>query len=237
MCTRREMRGLVARDGYTFLLDQAYFTLREHFKVQSLDGFACEQMPAAIGAPRPSLPSLRPALPRCLGHTPRPLEQAYFSLREQFKVQSVDGFGCEQMPAAIGAAGAILHYLKTELRRSLGHISRLVVYRNSQFMVVDAATQANLELVQARGGGRDTSLLGCLDRTQTPMGARKLRDWILHPLCDLTALRERQQLIGDLLAEPFILGALRETLKSIRDLERTVGRLTQTGGNARDLQV
>ncbi len=180
----REVRGLVARDGYTFLLDQAYFTLREHFKVQSLDGF-----------------------------------------------------GCEQMPEAIGAAGAILHYLKTELRRSLGHISRLVVYRNSQFMVVDAATQANLELVQARGGGRDTSLLGALDRTVTPMGARKLRDWVLHPLCDLAPLNLRQQTIGDLLAEPFLLGNLRETLKSIRDMERTVGRLTQTGGNARDLQV
>lgn len=180
----REIRGLVARDGYTFLLDQAYFTLREHFKVQSLDGF-----------------------------------------------------GCEQMPAAIGAAGAILHYLKTELRRSLGHISRLIVYRNSQFMVVDAATQVNLELVQSRGGGRDTSLLGALDRTVTPMGARKLRDWILHPLCDLAPLNQRQQMIGDLLAEPFLLGNLRDTLKSIRDMERTVGRLTQTGGNARDLQV
>jgi len=180
----REIRGLVARDGYTFLLDQAYFTLREHFKVQSLDGF-----------------------------------------------------GCEDRPAAIGAGGAILHYLKTELRRSLSHITRLICYRNSQFMVLDAATQANLELVAARGGGRDTSLLGALDRTVTPMGARKVRDWILHPLCDLAPLRQRQQVIADLLAEPFLLGNLRETLKSIRDLERTVGRLTQTGGNARDLQV
>ncbi len=180
----REIRGLVARDGYTFLHEQAYFTLRDHFKVQSLDGF-----------------------------------------------------GCEGLPAAIGAAGAILHYLKTELRRSLTHITRLAFYRNSQFMVLDAATQGNLELVQARGGGRDTSLLGALDRTVTPMGARKMRDWILHPLCDLAPLRQRQQMIADLLAEPFLLGNIRETLKSIRDMERTVGRLTQTGGNARDLQV
>ena len=141
------------------------------------------------------------------------------------------------MPAAIGAAGAILHYLKTELRRSLGHITRLAVYQNSQFMVLDATTQANLELVQARGGGRDTSLLSALDRTVTPMGARKLRDWILHPLCALGALGARQQMIADFLAEPFLLGNIRETLKSIRDMERTVGRLTQTGGNARDLQV
>ena len=163
-------------------------------------------------------------------------EQAYYALREHFRVQSLDGFGCAEMHAAQSAAGAILQYLK-ELRRSLNHVARLTVYRNSQFMIVDAATQANLELTANRGGGRDTSLLGCLDRTHTPMGARKLRDWILHPLCDLAMLRERQNLIGDLLAEPFILGNLRETLKGIRDLERTIGRLTQTGGNARDLMV
>jgi DNA mismatch repair protein MutS len=69
------------------------------------------------------------------------------------------------------------------------------------------------------------------------MGARKLRDWILHPLCDARPLMARQQMIGDLIAEPFLLGQVRETLKSIRDIERTVGRLTQTGGNARDLMV
>ncbi|HYR58551.1 MAG TPA: DNA mismatch repair protein MutS [Chthoniobacteraceae bacterium] len=170
-------------------------------------------------------------------------DHAYPALREHFKVQSLDGFGCTEMPAAIGAAGAILHYLRHELRRSLGHVTRLVAYRNSQFMVLDAATQSNLELVEARNagakgtGGRDTSLLGALDRTVTPMGARKLRDWILHPLCELPELRARQEMIGALLAEPFLLGNLRETLKSIRDMERTVGRLTQTGGNARDLQV
>ncbi len=164
-------------------------------------------------------------------------DHAYPALREHFKVQSLDGFGCTEMPAAIGAAGAILHYLQHELRRSLGHVARLVAYRNSQFMVVDATTQTNLELVTSRGGNRDTSLLGALDRTVTPMGARKMRDWILHPLCELGELRARQDLIGQLLAEPFILGNLRETLKSIRDMERTVGRLTQTGGNARDLQV
>ncbi len=164
-------------------------------------------------------------------------DHAYPALREHFKVQSLDGFGCTEMPAAIGAAGAILHYLQHELRRSLGHVSRLVAYRNSQFMVVDATTQTNLELVTSRGGSRDTSLLGALDRTVTPMGARKMRDWILHPLCELGELRARQDLIGQLLGEPFILGNLRETLKSIRDMERTVGRLTQTGGNARDLQV
>jgi DNA mismatch repair protein MutS len=162
------------------------------------------------------------------------MEQAYFTLRDHFKVQSLDGFGCQEMESAIGAAGAILHYLKHQMRRQIGHVTRLVSYRNSNYMTVDAATQANLELVASRGA-RDTSLLGALDRTVTPMGGRKLRDWILHPLCEIEPLIERQQLIADFLAEPFLLSKCRESLKSIRDIERTVGRLSQAGGNARDL--
>jgi DNA mismatch repair protein MutS len=168
-------------------------------------------------------------------------EQAYFILREHFKVQSLDGFGCETLPAAVGAAGAIVHYLKNELRRPLAHVARLACYRNSQFMVLDAATQLHLELVSPRGsageGKRETTLLRALDRTVTPMGARKLRDWILHPLCEVAPLDARQSSIGRLLAEPFLLGQIRETLKSIRDIERTVGRLSQASGNARDLVV
>ena len=162
------------------------------------------------------------------------MEQAYFALRDHFKVQSLDGFGCQEMEVAVGAAGAILHYLKNQLRRQTGHVTRLVAYRNSNFMTVDAVTQANLELVVSRGA-RDTSLLGALDRTVTPMGGRKLRDWILHPLCEIEPLAQRQQLIADFLAEPFLLSKCRESLKSIRDIERTVGRLSQAGGNARDL--
>jgi DNA mismatch repair protein MutS len=172
---------------------------------------------------------------RCDGYT-FAMDQAVFALRTHFQVQSLDGFGCGDMPAAVGAAGAILHYLKNGLRRQIGHITRLVCYRGSQFMIVDAATQANLELVTSRGA-RDTSLLAALDRTVTPMGARRLRDWILHPLCRLEPLLERQQFITELLAESFLLSQLRDSLKGVRDIERTVARLNQAGGNARDLLV
>jgi len=172
---------------------------------------------------------------RCDGYA-FALDQASFALRTHFQVQSLDGFGCGDMPAAVGAAGAILHYLKNGLRREIGHITRLICHRNSQFMVVDAVTQANLELVASRGA-RDTSLLAALDRTVTPMGARRLRDWILHPLCTLEPLRERQDFIAELLAESFLLSQIRESLKGVRDIERTVARLNQAGGNARDLLV
>ena len=173
---------------------------------------------------------------RCDGYT-FAMEQASFAIRTHFQVQSLDGFGCGDMPAAVGAAGAVLHYLKNGLRRNIGHVTRLTCYRNRQYMIVDAATQANLELVNSRGGARDTSLLGALDRTVTPMGARKLRDWILHPLCKLEPLVERQDFITELLAESFLLSQVRETLKGVRDVERTVARLNQAGGNARDLLV
>ena len=173
---------------------------------------------------------------RCDAYTFAP-EQAIFALRTHFQVQSLDGFGCADLPAAIGAAGAILHYLKNGLRRNITHITRLVCYRGSQHMVLDAATQANLELVRSRGGARDTSLLAALDRTVTPMGARRLRDWILHPLCRLEPLLERLEFIRELLAESFLLSQLRESLKGVRDIERTVSRLSQAGGNARDLAV
>ncbi len=161
-------------------------------------------------------------------------ENARFTLCEHFRVKSLDGFGCSNLSAAIGAAGAIVHYLKHQLRRKIDHLATIRCEAPGDHVVLDAATQANLELVHSRGA-RDTSLLAALDRTTTPMGGRKLRTWILQPIRDLAELECRQQLIEDLLHEPDLLATLRETLKSIRDLERAAGRLSQASGNARDL--
>src|SRR6266850_3176756 len=161
-------------------------------------------------------------------------EQAIFTLCEHFKVKSLDGFGCAQMPAAVAAAGAIVHYLKHQLRRKIDHLTSLHCDAPADHVLLDSATQANLELVESRGA-RDASLLSVLDRTITPMGARKLRAWILQPLRDLTELQGRQEMIGQLLQEPDLLGSIRTELKSIRDIERAAGRLSQASGNARDL--
>ncbi|HMF46505.1 MAG TPA: DNA mismatch repair protein MutS [Candidatus Udaeobacter sp.] len=161
-------------------------------------------------------------------------EQATFTLCEHFKVKSLDGFGCAQMSAAVAAAGAIVHYLKHQLRRKIDHLTSLRCDAPADHVLLDSATQANLELVDSRGV-RDASLLSVLDRTITPMGARKLRAWILQPLRDLTELQQRQQMIGQLLQESDLLGSIRAELKSIRDIERAGGRLSQASGNARDL--
>jgi len=161
-------------------------------------------------------------------------EQGVFTLCEHFGVKSLDGFGCGAMGAAVSAAGAIVHYLKHQLRRKIDHLTSLRCEVASEHVVLDVATQANLELVASRGA-RDTSLLAALDRTVTPMGGRKLRAWILQPLRNLREIERRQQLIADLLQEPELLASLRTALKSVRDIERAIGRLSQVAGNARDL--
>ena len=161
-------------------------------------------------------------------------EQAVFTLCEHFKVKSLDGFGCGQMSQAVAAAGAIVHYLKYQLRRKIDHLTSLRCDAPADYVLLDAATQTNLDLVESRSA-RGPSLLAVLDRTVTPMGGRKLRSWILQPLRNLPELGRRQQIIADLLQEPDLLAAIRTELKSIRDIERATGRLSQASGNARDL--
>jgi DNA mismatch repair protein MutS len=164
------------------------------------------------------------------------LDQAQHSLTQHFKVQSLDGFGCQGLSAALCAAGCILQYLQFQLRRSVDHIQRLRVAQTSDVVLIDAASQSHLELVSARGGNAHT-LLSALDRTCTPMGGRKLRHWVLHPLRDLDTLTQRQDMIAAFLDEPMLLSQVRTLLKEVRDLERTSSRLSQGSGNGRDLQA
>jgi DNA mismatch repair protein MutS len=161
-------------------------------------------------------------------------EQASFTLCEHFKTKSLDGFGCGEMSQAVAAAGAIVHYLKHQLRRNIDHLASLHCDAPAEYVMLDAATQTNLELVESRGA-RNTSLLSVLDRTVTPMGGRRLRSWILQPLRNLYELERRQEMIADLLQEPDLLAAIRAQLKPIRDIERATSRLSQASGNARDL--
>ncbi len=164
-------------------------------------------------------------------------DQAEYALKQHFQVQTLDGFGCGDMIAAVGAAGAILHYVETQLRRKVDHVCSLIPYASENFVLIDAASQANLDLVTSRSGGVKHSLLGAIDRTSTPMGARKLRDWVLHPIRDLQVLTERQDMVAAAIGQHFVLNQLQETFKEIRDVERTLSRLSQGSGNARDLKA
>ncbi len=157
-------------------------------------------------------------------------ETAFFTLRDHFRTQSLDGFGARDLTCGIGAAGAMLHYLQQSLRRNTGHIHRLSVYSATDFMVLDAVTQRNLELLDSKH-----SLVSCLDRTRTPMGARLLREWLTHPLREVAVIVARQEVVQSFCDSAHVLADFRENLGNVRDMERTLGRLSVGSGSARDL--
>jgi DNA mismatch repair protein MutS len=164
-------------------------------------------------------------------------ETALFTLREHFKVASLDGFGLRNRTAATGAAGAILHYLSTHLRRDVAHLTRLGFYEVADYLILDAISLRNLEILETlhADSPRNTTLFGALNHTVTPMGARRLRDWLTQPLAAEGPIRRRQDAVQSWLDHPPALAAFRARLAEVRDLERTVSRLSLGSGNARDL--
>ncbi len=162
------------------------------------------------------------------------LTQATELLRDHYRVQSLDGFGCADLPLGTSAAGALLHYVTRSLRRDASHLAPPKPWHADEYVLLDAVTQANLELVESRSTD-GISLRGAIDRTLTPMGARLLREWVLHPLRQLDRISARQDLVAALHDDPTLLGAVRDILRDIRDMERAVSRLSLASGNARDL--
>ncbi len=153
----------------------------------------------------------------------------------QFRVRSLAGFGCAGMPAAVGAAGAILSYLERMNPALLALFTGLRVESPGRWVGLDAATRRNLELTRSLGtGGSRGSLLGVLDLTRTPMGARTLRRLIGQPLRDLEEIARRQTLIAALVASPASRAALGDALAAIGDLERLLGRIAGRGAGARE---
>ena len=158
------------------------------------------------------------------------------TLARHFSVLSLDGFGCAGMDAGISAAGAILRYASENLRRDASHIKTLKPYDIGGHLVIDAATRRNLELVDPMpGGARDSTLLGVLDDTFTPMGGRLIREWILHPLRDRDAIIARLDAVSAFKDDPLTLAEMREILAPIRDMERIIARVNMGTANARDM--
>jgi len=164
-------------------------------------------------------------------------ETAFFTVREHFKVATLDGFGLKDRGAAIGAAGAALHYLAQNLRRDVKHLTRISFYRRSDFLTLDYTTLRHLEILEPlhHDAPRNSSLYGALNRTATPMGARLLRQWLSQPLAKVESIRARQIAVQNFLENSFALDSFRQQLANVRDLERTIGRLSSGSGNARDL--
>jgi DNA mismatch repair protein MutS len=164
-------------------------------------------------------------------------ETALYTVREHFKVASLDGFGLKDRTAAIGAAGAALHYLTQHLRRDVKHLTRLSFYQRTDFLALDYTTLRHLEILEPlhHDAPRNASLYGALNKTVTPMGARRLRDWLSQPLAAVEAIRRRQEAVQTFVENTFGLDSFRAQLANVRDLERTLGRLSSGSGNARDL--
>ncbi len=166
-------------------------------------------------------------------------ETAVFTVREHFKVAALDGFGLKGRIAATGAAGAALHYLAQHLRRDVKHLTRITFYQCRDYLVLDSTTLRNLEILEPlhRDAPRNTSLYGALNRTVTPMGARLLRNWLTQPLSTVTPIHRRQDAVQSWLGNGAALEAFRVKLAEVRDLERTVSRLSVGTGNGRDLHA
>ena len=155
-------------------------------------------------------------------------DAAHTRLCRQFGVQSLDAYGCSQVPQAIAAAGAIIAYLEKMNGALLTLLTGLHSYRTTSYMVLDAHTQRNLDLLQgSRSGTVQGSLLSVLDRTLTPMGARHLRRTLMQPLLDLNELDARLESVEELFESPALRSRFAMCLQGFGDLERIAGRVRQ----------
>jgi DNA mismatch repair protein MutS len=164
-------------------------------------------------------------------------ETALYTVRDHFKVASLDGFGLQDRNAAIGAAGGALHYLTQHLRRDVKQLTRLTFYQRNDYLTLDYTTLRHLEILEPlrHDAPRNASLYGAVNRTVTPMGARRLRDWLSQPLASVEPIRRRQEAVQTFMENSGGLDQFRAQLAQVRDLERTIGRLSSGSGNARDL--
>ena len=163
-------------------------------------------------------------------------DSAFRALCSQFKVRNLDGFGCADQPAAIAAAGCLLHYVKDTQRSALPHLTGLRVERHEDSVILDAASRRNLELEQSLSGSRQHTLLGVLDRCVTPMGGRLLRRWLHWPLRDRQPLWQRQDSLRQLL-ENGGYEVLRGRLRGAGDVERILARVALKSARPRDLTL
>lgn len=165
------------------------------------------------------------------------LSAARRRLCDAFGVATLEGFGIQDNNSGVAAAGAIFDYLKDTQRATLSHLKRLEPFEPELFVVLDRATREALEITDnlRAGGDRNSTLLGTLDRTRTAMGGRRLREWILAPLRNVTSIRARQAAVTELYNDAPLRERLRANLDEIADLERILGRIGCERGSPADL--
>jgi DNA mismatch repair protein MutS len=176
--------------------------------------------------------------------TETPLEDWVFSpdyavplLENKLGVLSLEGFGLQGRPAAATAAGAILHYVRSTQRGTLQHVDRIGFYDRQEYLVLDAVTVRNLELVEPlfANTGTEVTLFRALDATLTPMGKRLLRSWMLRPSINVVEISLRLDAVEAGVKEFVAREELRRALEGVLDIERLLSRVTLETANPRDV--
>ena len=163
------------------------------------------------------------------------LEAARRALVEQLKTHGLDGFGLETHPSAVRAAGALVHYLRETQKADLAHVREIAFRAGADCLLIDPTTMRNLEVIESSSGTRAGSLLDEIDRTVTPMGGRMLRAWLLRPLVSIERIQDRLDAVEEFAFRATERAKVRDTFKSIHDVERLVGRAALGNAGPRDL--
>jgi DNA mismatch repair protein MutS len=234
--------GAGAKDGYGLAwvdLSSGRFLLSEVPHAEALAAELARLQPAeTLVDESVAWPKLVAALPGLRKRPPWHFESdaARRELNRFFGTRDLSGFGVDGLPLAIGAAGCLLGYVEETQKSALPHLSGMAVESASETIALDAATRRNLELDTHPSGRTEHTLLGVLDETVTPMGARLLRRWLNRPLRSREVLRARHQAIGTLIDNRRY-EALREQLRGIGDLERILARVALRSARPRDLST
>ena len=165
------------------------------------------------------------------------LDAAREELLRHFNVTSLDGFGLEGKTDLVCAAGALLYYVHVTLRHAVDHVRSVRLRESADFLALDAGTIRHLALLPGDGVAKEASLLGVLNVTRTPMGARRLAGWIRQPLRRADAVNARLDAVEAFVKDRISLSTLRERLGGVRDLERLIAKVDSGRANARDLRA
>jgi len=152
----------------------------------------------------------------------------------QFQVRDLSGFGCDDYPRGVAAAGALIQYLNDTQKTALPHLLSISVEHSADALVMDAPTRRNLELEKSLTGHDQHTLAAIMDQCQSPMGSRMLKRWIHRPLRDHECLKARYQAI-EMLSGSRLGDSLQQTLDGIGDIERILARVALRSARPRDL--
>ncbi len=162
-------------------------------------------------------------------------ESARRTLLDQLRAAGLEGFGLDRRPAAVSAAGALVHYLRSTQKADLAHVRAITYRQRADALLIDPITLQHLEILEGSEGGRDGSLLAELDATITAVGSRLLRTWLLRPLLAIEPIRDRLDAVEELAFRATDRGKFRDAIKGVQDLERLVARAALGTAGPRDL--